>query len=181
MSSIVRDRCLPRKLGIAQKPHAVAALGDLHVRPRRGRLGAREEQQVHRRRGFAPERHRHRVGEPRNRVDFRNRVAHLIAVALGQAPRHDETRPVFACIGQGENRVDRLLARRLDERTRVDDHDVGVGRCACRYEPVGQERTDQLLGINLVLRAAQRLYPEAVRHPNRLREIGNADEGQAVR
>ena len=122
--------------------------------------------QIHRRRHLAAERHGHGIGESRDGVDLGDRVADLAAVALGETAGDDETGAVLAAVGQRQDRVDRLLARRLDEGARVDDDDVGIGRRG--HEPIGQERAGELVGIDLVLRAAQCLHPEAPCHPDRV-------------
>src|SRR3546814_1938034 len=55
-------------------------------------------------------------------------------VALGHAAGHDEASAVLLRVGHRQDHIDRLLAGVLDERTRVDDHQIGVeiGRASCR-------------------------------------------------
>ena len=71
--------------------------------------------------------------------------------------------PVAAPLVEGEHGVDRLLAGRLDERARVDDDEVGRLGVVGRAQPVGEQRADQLVGVDLVLRATKRLDVEASR------------------
>ena len=73
------------------------------------------------------------VAEAGDEVDLGQRVAQLVAVALRHAAGHDEAGAAAPALGQAQDRVDRLLARRLDEGARVDDDEVGgvgVGRWA---------------------------------------------------
>ncbi len=52
----------------------------------------------------------------------------------------------------------------FDERARVDDDEVGVARLGRRCEPVGEQGCDDLVGVDSVLRAAERLDVEPLRH-----------------
>ena len=66
-------------------------------------------------------------------------------------------------VAQAQDRVDRLLAGLVDEGARVDDDDVGlVGRIDRRHA-VGSETTLELVGVDLVLRAAERLEEVGLR------------------
>ena len=58
--------------------------------------------------------------------------------------------------------VDRLLARRLDERARVHHDQVGVVGAEGGREPVGQQGCDDLVGVDCVLRAAESLNVETL-------------------
>jgi hypothetical protein len=88
----------------------------------------------------------------------------FVAVALGHAPGDDQLGAILARVAEGKDGVDRFLARRFDEGAGVDDDDVGLIGGARRREPVGQQRSDQLVGIDLVLRAAEGLHPKSARH-----------------
>ena len=89
----------------AERARAVAALGDLHVRPRHARRRPRQLQQVsHAASAVRPRRRRLPPGhteedglgdralaaEPDHGVDLGQRRGELVAVALGHAPRHHE-------------------------------------------------------------------------------------------
>ena len=74
---------------------------------------------------------------------------------LGAGPLH---------VGERERDVDRLLAGRLDERAGVDDDEVGVLGGRRGREPVGEQGGDDLVGVDGVLRAAERLDVEALGH-----------------
>ena len=86
------------------------------------------------------------------------------AVPLGHAAGDDEAGTVAALPVEGEDRVDALASRVVDERARVDDDQVGHARVVGRLHPVGEQRADQLVGIDLVLGTAERLDVEALRH-----------------
>ena len=80
-----------------------------------------------------------RDAEAGDLIDFRQGGGQLVAVALGHASGDDEAASVAPPLVEGEHRVDRLLAGRLDERARVDDDEVGrlgVGR---RAQAVGEQ------------------------------------------
>ena len=160
----------------AEPARPVAALGDLHVRPRRGGRRAGQVEQVQRRRldrlhrdqrestpaPSASARQRH--AEPGDLVDLGQRGGQLGAVALGHAAGDDEPGAVATQLGEGEHGVDRLLPGRLDEGARVDDDEVGGAGVVSGLHPVGEQRADQLVRVDLVLRAAQRLDVEALGH-----------------
>ena len=65
-----------------------------------------------------------------HRVDLRNLLLQLVAIALGQAAGDDQppARAVLLVLRHLEDGVDRLLLRRVDERAGVDDEHVGVRR-----------------------------------------------------
>ena len=58
---------------------------------------------------------------------------------LGHAPRDDEATAVAPPLVEGEHRVDRLLASRLDERARVDDDEIGRLASTAEAQPVGEQ------------------------------------------
>jgi len=153
----------------------VAALGDLDVRPRRRRRRTGEVEEIQRRgldrlHGDQPAswRRGHRgqqpLPEPRDAIDLGQRRRQLGAIALGHAAGDHEPGAVATALGEGEHRVDRLLAGRLDERTRVDDDEIGGPGVVGGDHPVGQQRANELVRIDLVLRTAQRLDVEALGH-----------------
>ena len=155
----------------AEAARAIAALGDLDVRPRNRRLRPGQVEQVERPgsavaltgmslRSAAFEGN----AEPGDPIDLRQGGGELVAVALGHASGDDQAAAVAPPLVEGEHRVDRLLAGRLDERARVDDDEVGrlgVGR---RTQPVGDQRADELVGVDLVLGTTKRLDVEAPGH-----------------
>jgi len=147
----------------AEAAVAVAPLGHLHVRPRGSALRPRQVQQVERRDVSArPERDRH--AETGDGVGLGQGLGQLGAVALGHAAGHHEAGVGPPGLAQGQDRVDRLLAGGLDEGAGVDHDDVGLVGGVRRHEPVGQHRPRQLVGVDLVLRAAEGLHPKGVRH-----------------
>ena len=167
---MVRLRCGAAEGGDgAEAAGAVAPLGHLHVGPGRGGCRSRQVEEVEggRRRGsagLAAEGHGHGVGEAGDGVDLRKGGGELRARPLGEAPGDDQAGALAAGVRQREDRVDRLLAGLLDEGAGVDDHEVGVGGVVDRLHAVGQQLADQLVGVDLVLRAAERLDEEAAAH-----------------
>ena len=137
---LVEDRCdgpaalRPAEAGDgAEAARPVATLGDLHVGPRcrwpvggAGSAGRSSARGARPGPGLRPS----VTGTPKpaTRSTDGQRVAHLGAVALGQAPGHHEPRAGPALRVELEDGVDRLLASLVDERARVDDHEVGGGR-----------------------------------------------------
>jgi hypothetical protein len=94
---------------------------------------------------------------PEDRVDLRDLLADLEAVSLGEAARHDQrARPATRLdLRQLEDRVDRLLARPVDERAGIDHQTVR--RLRRLHDPVaglGQHAQHQL-GVDLVLGTAE--------------------------
>src|SRR5262249_43564111 len=61
-------------------------------------------------------------------VDLRNFLLQLVAIALRQATGDDEAPAltVLLVLRHLENRVDRFLLGRIDERAGIDDEDVGL-------------------------------------------------------
>ena len=72
--------------------------------------------------------------------------------------------PVSLHVRQRERDVDGLLARGLDERARVDHDEIGVAGRGRGLEPVREQGGDDLVGVDRVLRAAERLDVEALGH-----------------
>ena len=68
------------------------------------------------------------MAEAGDEVDLGQRVAQLVAVALGHATGDDEAGAGAAAVGQSQDGVDRLLAGGLDEGARVDHDEVGARR-----------------------------------------------------
>ena len=152
ISSAERDRCLPRKEGMAQKPqmrsHPSATFTYAQGARAAGRGSSRRSNWL-----VAParpvggaaggERHGHRgrpgggwlrvgsdqlVPETRHEVHLGQRVTELVAVALGHAAGHDEAGAGPAPVGEVQDGLDRLLAGGLNEGARVHDDEVGAGR-----------------------------------------------------
>ena len=105
---------------------------------------------------------RHRHAEPADRVDLGQRGRQLVAVPLGHAAGDDELGAGPLGVGQRQRDVDRLLARRFDERAGVHDDEVGIVGAGGRLETVGEQRRDDLVGVDRVLRTPQRLDPEGL-------------------
>ena len=146
----------------AESARPIAALGDLHVRPGGARARTGQVQQIERRErlgasGSEGDRH----PEPGDAIDLGERLCVLIAIPLGHAAGHDETRPFGPPGLEPEHRLDGLGACLFDERARVDDHDIGVLGSVGRHQTIGQHRADELVRIDLVLGAAEGLDPEA--------------------
>ena len=128
------------------------------------RVGARDlgpTEELHRRGHGVASGHRPHdllhVARPEHRVDLRDFGPELVSIALGEAAGHNEP---FAGAGllvprHLENRVDRFLFGRLDERARIDHQHVRVGR-------IGRDDVSSLLGqsqhhlgVHEVLRAPE--------------------------
>ncbi len=106
-----------------------------------------------------------RVPEAHHGVDLGQLGGQLVAVALGQAAGDHQAGAVAPVVGQRQDGVDRLLAGLVDERAGVDDHDVGGGGVVGLGEPVGDQAAVELVRVDLVLGAAERLHPVgAIRH-----------------
>ena len=127
----------PERRDGAEAAAPVAPLGHLHIGPRRVGRGTREVQEVEGGEGLAvralvgegacgPPAQGHRHPEARHQVDLGQGRRQLVAVALGQASRHHQARPLVAGGGELENGVDRFLAGRLDEGAGVHHHELGV-------------------------------------------------------
>ena len=99
------------------------------------------------------------------RVDLGQLLGQLGAVALGQAAGDDQRadRAALLLVGQLEDRVDRLLARARDERAGVHDRDVRVGEVLGDRAARERELPEHDLGVDLVLRAAERPEEDAGR------------------
>ena len=104
-----------------------------------------------------------RVGvEAEDRVGLgQSASANSVAVPLGEAAHgdHGPVRRIRAGeelgVGEGEHRVDRVLLRRLDEAAGVDHDRVGVVRVLDQRPAVPLEPGGELLGVDLVTRAAR--------------------------
>ena len=70
----------------------------------------------------------------------------------------------MASLVQSQDGVDRLLAGCLDERTRVDDDEVSRLGVVSGAQAIGEQGADELVGVDLVLRATKRLDVEALGH-----------------
>ncbi len=83
----------------------------------------------------------------------------FIAIAGGHAPRyHHRSLSLlhFRQIERFEHRLDALFGSSLDERAGVHDDDIGGCGIIAQSEPGIRQACTHLLGIDLVLRAAQR-------------------------
>jgi hypothetical protein len=150
----------------AEPAGLVAPLRHLHVGPRRAGRGPRQLEQVEGRDGraggaggrLAAERDRH--PEARHGIRLGQRVGQLLAVALGQAARDHEAGAPGLAPGQVQDDLDGLLPGLLDERAGVHDDEVGRRGVVDGRHPVGQQGPDELVRVDLVLRAAQGLDEE---------------------
>ena len=159
----------------AEAAGAVASLGDLHVCPRAGRRWPGQVQQVERRnRACAPpaQLHWHPAGLGRRRhlrechpesgdaVGLRQGLGQFVAVALRETAGHHQRSAGRFGLREGQDRVDRLLSGILHEGAGVYDHHVGLGRLARRRQAVGNQQSNKLVGVNLVLGAPQGVHHE---------------------
>ena len=98
------------------------------------------------------------VACPENGIDLGNLRAQLVAIALAQAAGDDQALAGarLLVLGELENRVDRLFLRRVDERARVHDQHVGLGRIRRQRVAALLREAHHHLGIDEVLRAAER-------------------------
>jgi hypothetical protein len=163
MAAGVRLRCGPRNDGMAQNPHvrshpsaiftyAHGALDRGRGRLSRSRLGT----------GRRPALTDSDTGTPKagHQIGLGEGVGQLVAVALGQAAGDDQPGALLPGVGQREDGLDRLLPGGVDEGARVDDHEVGDSGVIGRHHALGEEGADDLLGVDLVLGAAERLEDE---------------------
>ena len=103
------------------------------------------------------------VVEAEHRVGLGQRRGELLAVPLGEAADRDHGlgAPGALEVGGLQDGVDRVLLGRLDEAAGVDDGDVGVARVLDERPAVGGQPAGQLLGVDLVARAAERHQRDA--------------------
>ena len=194
-----RERCLPRKEGMAQKPqfrsHPSATLMYDHGAALVGRGEVEEvEGGEGRRCGRLPgQGHRgadrssgagtggiggfggiggERGAEGRHQVHLGEGGGQLVAVALGHAPGDHQAGAGRTPVGEVEDGVDRLLAGGLDEGAGVDHHQVGVLGALGRLVAVRRQGAGQLVRVDLVLRAAQGLQPVMPGHRDNLPGTG---------
>ena len=112
---------------------------------------------------LAPERDRHT--EPGDLVDLGQRLGQLVAVPLGHAAGDDEPRAVAALSVEGEDRVDRLLAR----ASSMNAHVLTTTRSAAPGSSVASIPSASNVPISLsestwFFGTAERLDVEALRH-----------------
>ncbi len=98
------------------------------------------------------------MSEAGDEVDLRQRVAQLVAVALGHATGDNKAGAGAAALGQHQNGVDRLLAGGLDEGARVDDDEVGAVGVGRALVTLRLEIPLVLVGVDLVLGTSQSLH-----------------------
>ncbi len=179
IESIERETCGPRNDGLAQNPHRLSHPSATFTYAHgRSRPWPRQVQQVEAGNG-SPTRDEPCPGgpvgsctecghagipEPGDGIGLRQGIGQFVAVPLGHAPGDHEPRPFGAPFIEGQDRCDRLLARLLDERTGVHHHQVGIVGRVGSDESVGGHRSGQLVGIDLVLGAAEGLDPEGAGH-----------------
>ena len=177
----------PERRDGAEPAIAVTALGHLDVGPRgRGRRPGQVEQIERWRRGLLGQGNRgayrsvlegdrarcDRSGQlhpkGRHQVHLGQGGGQLIAVALGHATGHHQAGAGPAGVVEGENGVDGLLPRRLDEGAGIDHHQVGLLGRGSRLVAALAQGSGQLLRVDLVLRTAQRLQPVTLSHQDNL-------------
>ena len=84
-------------------------------------------------------------------------AAQVVGVALDHAAGDDQAFEPAALLvfGRFEDRLDRLLPRRLDEGAGVDDDHVGLGRVANELPARPREVAEHDLRVEQVLRTAE--------------------------
>ena len=192
-----RLRCGPRKLGIAQNPHershpsAILTYAHGTADFGRGRLSRSNS-------GSGVRRHRdqlaacraghlgavalgrgdvERLTEAGDLVDLGQLGGEFVAVPLGHAAGDDQARSVGALFVEREDRVDRLTAGVVDEGAGVDHDEVGERGVVGGLHAVREQRADQLVGVDVVLRAAERLDVEPLGHDDPRYLAGSAHTG----
>ena len=96
-------------------------------------------------------------------VYFGHGFSQFGAVALRQAAGHHQRGLGRLGFGQRQDRVDRLLTGLFHEGASVDYHQVGLLVGAGLRKTVGGEQTGELVGIDLVLGASERVQDERPR------------------
>ena len=94
---------------------------------------------------------------PSTRVDLGDLLLQLVAVPLGEAAGDDQPRAVAVALvlRHLEDRVDRFLLGRVDERARVDDEHLGVAGVGGDLVPRVAREAEHHLAVDEVLRAAE--------------------------
>ncbi len=90
-------------------------------------------------------------------VDLRDLRLQLVAIPLAQAPRHHQA-PAGAGLlqlRQLEDRIDRLLLGRIDERARIDDEHLRLGGIGRQHVARLLRQAHHDLGVDEVLGAAE--------------------------
>ncbi len=112
--------------------------------------------------------------DPEEPVHGREVAPQGLPVANHEAPEHEQLEVRLLVLERhvvGDH-GERLAARRVDETTRVDEHDVGLFRRCADPRPRGRESRQEPLGVHKVLRAAEAgemdsdgsWFPARVRH-----------------
>ena len=101
--------------------------------------------------------------ESDERVDLGKLPAQFLGVPLDEAPGDDDAAHRARALERRrlEDRLDRLLARVLDERARVDHDHVGLGGIGDEGASGPVEVAEHDLGVDEVLRAAEAHDPDA--------------------
>ena len=89
-------------------------------------------------------------------VDLRDQRLQFGAEALREAAGHDQLLTGPLALGVLEDHVGRFGLRRIDEGARVDHDRIGVGGIGNQLPAGGTELADHHLGVDEVLRAAER-------------------------
>ena len=153
----------------AERARIRAPLADFDVRVRRA--GGEEARQIfvqphrhlplHRRGVDVVAAHGARDGfemiEPDERVDLRNGLLQIGAVLLHHAAADDQPLHAFPfALRDLQDRVDRLLLRRVDEAARIDDDDIGLVEVVRdRDGGITLKLSKHDLGIDEILRTAE--------------------------
>ena len=136
-------------------------LGVVHVARRRAggrRLREEGERRAGRGRNAGDRAHdlRHLAGAEHG-VDLRDLGAQFVAVTLGKAPGHDQAaaRAILLVPRHLQDRVNRLLFRRVDEGAGIDDEHVGRGLVLDELVPSLARQSEHHLGVDEILGAAE--------------------------
>jgi len=98
------------------------------------------------------------VVEAQDCVGLGKRVGELFAVPLGEAADCDDRLGAAGVlvVGRGQEGVDRILLRGLDETAGVHHHGVRLGGVLDEPEATGFEPAGEFLGVDIVAGTAQR-------------------------
>jgi hypothetical protein len=100
------------------------------------------------------------------RVHLGEQLGQFLAEALRQAAGDDQPLTTIAGLahfGGFEDRVHAFLLRGINEGTRVDDHDVGLGGVIRDLDAVLEQRAEHDLGVHQIFGATERDQPDLQR------------------
>ena len=180
IESGVRLRCGPRNDGIAQNPHVRSQPSAIFTYAQGAEAGGRGRLSRSRDGAAGPAFTVSDTGTPNPATVSTSGSASASSLPYRSARQPVTTMraPVFARGRQRQDRVDRLLASLLDERARVHHHEVGLVDGFRRLQAIREQRADELVGVDLVLRAAQGLDVEPLGHARKATGPASPDPGR---